>query len=300
KKRLAEMIEVAKVRRYGSVVPISGSDFVREVSQASEDVWVVVILYKDGYPECGLLLQCLEALATKYPGTKFVKIISTDCIPNYPDCNLPTLLVYNNGAVKGNHVGLHSFGRRCTPEGVALVLCQSNPVLIDGQSGIKQSRKAVLDDIRQRLIDDDDGSSKVRVLRWKFYFPVLISNYNHLCKASKQAHGSLLFDIETEKQEKRAEQSRQEHEYCRNYKPHFPPGVILNVNDSGEGNHDRNSRCSEIPAEEFFQDPVAVVFVIRIVSLVELVCSECQGTWSNSAGSARHEGEAGEESVTLG
>lgn len=42
------MREVAKVRRYGSVVPISGSGFVREVSQASEDVWVVVILYKDG------------------------------------------------------------------------------------------------------------------------------------------------------------------------------------------------------------------------------------------------------------
>ncbi|KAF5959719.1 hypothetical protein HYC85_000928 [Camellia sinensis] len=48
--------------------------------------------------------------------TKFVKIISTDCIPNYPDCNLPTLLVYNNGAVKANYVGLHNFGRRCTLE----------------------------------------------------------------------------------------------------------------------------------------------------------------------------------------
>ncbi|QHN78046.1 Phosducin-like protein [Arachis hypogaea] len=35
--------------RFGSVVPISGSDFVREVSQAPSDVWVVVILYKDGY-----------------------------------------------------------------------------------------------------------------------------------------------------------------------------------------------------------------------------------------------------------
>ncbi|XP_016172126.1 phosducin-like protein 3 [Arachis ipaensis] len=34
--------------RFGSVVPISGSDFVREVSQAPSDVWVVVILYKDG------------------------------------------------------------------------------------------------------------------------------------------------------------------------------------------------------------------------------------------------------------
>jgi hypothetical protein len=136
------------------VTPISGSDFVREVSQAPSDVWVVVILYKDGYvcfrndcfssqfylsfiilcffllkavvllfdriPECGVLMQCIEELATMYPATKFVKIISTDCIPNYPDCNLPTLLVYNNGAVKGNYVGMNRFGRRCTPEGIYL------------------------------------------------------------------------------------------------------------------------------------------------------------------------------------
>lgn len=49
KKRLAEIQEAAKVLRFGSVIPISGSDFVREVSQAPSDVWVVVILYKDGY-----------------------------------------------------------------------------------------------------------------------------------------------------------------------------------------------------------------------------------------------------------
>ncbi|XAR65928.1 hypothetical protein NMG60_11011942 [Bertholletia excelsa] len=166
KKRLAEMREAAKIRRYGLVIPISGSDFVREVSQAPEDVWVVVILYKDGYPECGVLLQCLEELATRYPATKFVKIISTDCIPNYPDRNLPTLLVYNNGSVKANYVGLHRFGRRCTPEGVALVLCQSGTVLNDGHSGNESSRKAVLDGVRQKLIEtvvrdheDDDGSS---------------------------------------------------------------------------------------------------------------------------------------------
>ena len=48
KKRLAEMREFAKIVRFGSVMPISGSDFVREVSQAPADVWVVVVLYKDG------------------------------------------------------------------------------------------------------------------------------------------------------------------------------------------------------------------------------------------------------------
>jgi hypothetical protein len=49
KKRLAEMREAVKVAKFGSVIPITGSDFVREVSQAPSDVWVVVILYKEGY-----------------------------------------------------------------------------------------------------------------------------------------------------------------------------------------------------------------------------------------------------------
>lgn len=48
KRRLVEMRESAKIARFGSVIPISGSDFVREVSQAPQDVWVVVMLYKDG------------------------------------------------------------------------------------------------------------------------------------------------------------------------------------------------------------------------------------------------------------
>lgn len=166
KKRLTEMREATKIVRFGSVVPISGSDFVREVSQAGPDVWVVVLLFKDGYAECGVLMKCLEELAVKYPGTKFVKIVSTDCIPNYPDHNLPTLLVYNNGAVKANYAGSRSFGRRCTPEGVALVLCQSDPVLNDGQGGTDRSRDSVIEGVRRKLIEkvvkeheDDDGSS---------------------------------------------------------------------------------------------------------------------------------------------
>ena len=45
--RLAELKEAAKTARFGAVHPITGSDFVREVSQAPPDVWVVVFLYKD-------------------------------------------------------------------------------------------------------------------------------------------------------------------------------------------------------------------------------------------------------------
>ncbi|KAI7727838.1 hypothetical protein M8C21_009152 [Ambrosia artemisiifolia] len=157
----------AKITKFGSIISISGSDFVREVSQAPSDVWVVVVLYKDGYSECGVLLQCMKELATMYRATKFVKIVSTSCIPDYPDRNLPTVLVYNDGALKANHVGLRTFGRRCTPEGVAMVLCQSDPVLNDGRTGGEGSREAVLEGIRKRFLEkviiehenDDDGSA---------------------------------------------------------------------------------------------------------------------------------------------
>ncbi|CAD6341952.1 unnamed protein product [Miscanthus lutarioriparius] len=193
KMRLAELREAAKASRFGSIVPITGSDFVREVSQAPSDVWVVVFLYKDGIPECGLLQNCLEELATRYPATKFVKIISTDCIPNYPDRNVPTILVYNNSAVKGTYVGLQKFGgKRCTPEyytkfmeaflylnivpeilfpaiylgfiylrqvtvmflsAVALALCQSDPVLNDGHGGSDSSRDNVIEGVRRKFIE---------------------------------------------------------------------------------------------------------------------------------------------------
>ena len=58
----------------------------------------------------------LQALAAKFTHTKFLRIISTDCIPNYPDRNLPTLLVYKDTQCKHSLVGATPFGGRITPE----------------------------------------------------------------------------------------------------------------------------------------------------------------------------------------
>ncbi|CAI9282038.1 unnamed protein product [Lactuca saligna] len=105
RKRLAEMKQTVKVAKFRSVIPILGSDFVCEVSQAPSDVWA-------------------------------------------------------------NYVGLHTFGKRCTPEGVAMILCQSDHVLNDGLNG-EASKEAVLEGVRKRFIEkvvtlhenDDHGSS---------------------------------------------------------------------------------------------------------------------------------------------
>ena len=65
--------------------------------------------------------MCLGELAQRYPNTKFVKIVSTDCIPNYPDDNLPTVLLYKDTKCLQHVVGLRTFGGKSTsPEQVGV------------------------------------------------------------------------------------------------------------------------------------------------------------------------------------
>lgn len=66
---------------------------------------------------CKVLGMCLDELAKKYTSTKFRKIISTECIPKYPDANLPTVLIYKDKQCVKSLVGMVPFGgRHCNPE----------------------------------------------------------------------------------------------------------------------------------------------------------------------------------------
>jgi len=48
-KRIAEMKELANKSKYREVREISAEDYVREINNAGEDVWVILHLYKSGY-----------------------------------------------------------------------------------------------------------------------------------------------------------------------------------------------------------------------------------------------------------
>ena len=54
--------------------------------------------------------QHLQSLASKFPETKFLRSISSLCIPNYPDKNLPTIFIYKEGDMKKQWVGPLAFG----------------------------------------------------------------------------------------------------------------------------------------------------------------------------------------------
>jgi len=107
-KRLAELKEQLHREKFGEVFQISKPDFIREVTQASKDAPVIVHLFKDSILACRQLNQFLVQLAKKYKTTKFVKIIGDLCIENYPDRNLPTIIIYNNGEIVTQLVGLET------------------------------------------------------------------------------------------------------------------------------------------------------------------------------------------------
>lgn len=109
-KRLAEWKATQLKNVFGEVVEISGQDYIKEVNKAGDGIWVVLHLYKPGVPLCALINQHLCGLARKFPQTKFLKSISTTCIPNYPDHNLPTIFVYFEGDMKAQYIGPLVFG----------------------------------------------------------------------------------------------------------------------------------------------------------------------------------------------
>ncbi|KAJ7319708.1 hypothetical protein JRQ81_019219 [Phrynocephalus forsythii] len=108
--RLAEWKASQGKNKFGQVLEISGQDYVQEITKASKDIWVVLHLYKQGIPLCALINQHLSGLAKKFPDVKFVKAISTTCIPNYPDRNLPTIFIYLEGDIKAQYIGPLVFG----------------------------------------------------------------------------------------------------------------------------------------------------------------------------------------------
>lgn len=108
-KRIAEMKAYNAKACFGRVLEISAVDYISEVNKAGKDIHVVLHLYKQGVPLCSLINQYLETLAAKFPHVKFIKSISTTCIPNYPDKNLPTIFIYFEDKMKNQIVGPEQF-----------------------------------------------------------------------------------------------------------------------------------------------------------------------------------------------
>ncbi|KZT54595.1 thioredoxin-like protein [Calocera cornea HHB12733] len=124
RQRMAEMRTDAGGARFGTIKPIGRDDYTRDITDASKvddegegsGTGVVAFLYKDGVPASVRLRDQLTELARRHPHTKFVSIIGDKCIPNYPDRNIPTLLMYRKGEMT-NQVVAWGVARERSMEG---------------------------------------------------------------------------------------------------------------------------------------------------------------------------------------
>ncbi|KAL2918245.1 Proteolipid protein 2 [Polyrhizophydium stewartii] len=171
RQRLADIKAQMSAEKFGRVYQISKPDYTTEVTEASKTTWVVVHLFQDYNPSCKLLNAILDRLAERYKATKFCKIVADLCIPNYPDRNVPTILVYGEGDLKKQMIGMDYFGGAgATVASVETVLktlgaVTSNQLTSTGRAGGGDD-----DDDRNNRDEDDNygrrrGSSFSRVTK---------------------------------------------------------------------------------------------------------------------------------------
>jgi len=158
KARIAEIKSLQAKSNYGDVREISAEDYVAQVNNAGEGVWVVLHLYKQGIPLCALINQYLVAMAAKFPTVKFLRSISTTCIPNYPDQNLPTVFVYFQGDMKASLAGPHHFrGMNMTADEFEYLIAKTEAI----NSDIKSDPTPKIKDVMMSSLrngGDDDAS----------------------------------------------------------------------------------------------------------------------------------------------
>lgn len=103
KERMKAMKAEAEKNKFGTIEQISEPQFVPEVSNGSLGGHFVICCLFKATDELNIYgLKCLAQVARRHANIKFVKILSRECIHNYPDIHCPTLLVYHDGAAIGH------------------------------------------------------------------------------------------------------------------------------------------------------------------------------------------------------
>ncbi|CCW66095.1 unnamed protein product [Phytomonas sp. Hart1] len=108
-RRMAELKRQLQTECFGTLRHISGANYVKEITESSEKNCVVAALIKPGHSDCESLLNVLRTVAQRNRDSKFVSMISTEAIPNFPDKHLPCVLLYANKSVKTQITGLETW-----------------------------------------------------------------------------------------------------------------------------------------------------------------------------------------------
>lgn len=100
-KRLAELSTLQQTSLFNQVYPLQKVDYAREVTDASNNAFVLVNLTSQGANvESRVLSELWRQAAAKFGDIKFCEIRADMCIEGYPEKNTPTILVYKDTEIR--------------------------------------------------------------------------------------------------------------------------------------------------------------------------------------------------------
>jgi hypothetical protein len=117
---MAELATTTAASVYNQVYHLQKPDYSRDVTEASKDAYVFVLLTSSQgtNTESRVLIEIWRELATRFGDVKFCQIRADLCIEGYPDKNTPTVLVYKDGDIKKQLVTLRELsGVRTNSQG---------------------------------------------------------------------------------------------------------------------------------------------------------------------------------------
>ena len=154
--RLDELKEERLKNCFGDVRLIDKSEWTKEVNDSSHNNWVIVHLFQDSKVECQLMDEAINELALKFKYIKFVRIKSTSAIENWPDANLPTLFMYNEGEAKDQIMTLKSLGgKTMKPIDLEWALVQKD-VITDSE--LQDDPRSEQSQMEKRLAEEEDNN----------------------------------------------------------------------------------------------------------------------------------------------
>ncbi|USP82821.1 uncharacterized protein yc1106_10095 [Curvularia clavata] len=152
-KRMAELSSIKTSSVYNQVYHLQKPDYSRDVTEASKDAYVLVLLTSSmgTNTESRVMIEHWRELAKRFGDVKFCQMRADLCIEGYPDKNTPTILIYKDGDIKRQIVTLMQLaGPRTSLQDVEKLLVDVGAVKL-GDSRLQRKKD-----------DEDETSNKIR------------------------------------------------------------------------------------------------------------------------------------------
>ncbi|RFU27178.1 tRNA-guanine(34) transglycosylase, partial [Scytalidium lignicola] len=157
--RLQELNSLAQRGVHGSVYHISKPDYAKEVTDASSNYYVLVLMTSSlgTNTESRVMTELFRTAAAEFSEIKFCDIKADMAIQDYPEKNCPTVLIYHNGDIIKQIVTMMSLkGVRTSMSDIDDILVEIGAVKDNDMRIVKRRRGDDSDDEGNKKKDETD------------------------------------------------------------------------------------------------------------------------------------------------